>query len=136
MKRRIGHLGITGLGVSSRDRLDNTPSENEKINKHAKIMFAEALSYFPLMKRYQCLDFKINPNSIEFGIEPTYKFDPLEYISLHLKDKNKSFKETGRAIEVYASRTISKRKQYSEYQRSCKFVKFIDRWFDIFKSLK
>lgn len=127
MRHRICNL--TGFGSSEPIRLDNN------INIHKNEFWNEFLKdvqlNFKTIDKYEGFDFHITSNSFTFGIEPSYKFDDLQIIHFDFNNKQNCYIEQGRAWGYYGSHCVTKTKKYSEYKNKSKFIRFIDKWFDL-----
>lgn len=104
MKRRIGATN-TGLGGGSRCLLPNTLSDNEKLNKVCNSLFLAALK-LKLIDEYGGFDFKVESTeknfSVDFGIEPTYQYDPLLIYHIE-KNLDKCGITQGKAMGAYGT---------------------------------
>lgn len=126
MRHRIG--GITGFGNSSPEILDN----NRKMEKSEfwDEFLEDALENFKTLAEYGGFDFHVSDNRFMFGIEPAYEGEDIQIIQFNFKDKSLCCIEQGRAFGAYGSDIVSKYRYYGDYVNKCKFVKFIDRWYD------
>lgn len=125
MKRRMGIAAQTHLGGNAKVILDNKWTRSEEYNQKLEAMFRDGLEHY--FKEYNGVDFGITHEGIKFGYEPSYQFDPLKIVFIG-KEKDNSYLETGRAIEAWASRTISTKRYYRDYKNNCKFTRFVDKW--------
>jgi len=64
---------------------------------------------------------------ISIGIEPAYMYWPLKIIKIR-RDKHFSSFITGYSWEPYGSGLRLTERQYLDYKRSSKFIRFIDKW--------
>ena len=99
-------------------------------------MLNEAIDIW--FKNYNGLDFSIDKNddgiTVAFGIEPSYKYDPLEIYSI-CSNKDDSYKLSGKAWGVYGSDIVKTIKPISIYKKSSKFTRFTDKWSKRLKDL-
>lgn len=126
MRHRIG--GILGLGANESSILDN----NFKL-KRTKFWdeFLEDLqANFKTIANYEGFDYKLDKDgNFFFGIEPSYKYDDMQILCINLRDKNLCSLTEGRAWGYYGTSVTAKTKHYGEYKRNCKFIRFIDKWY-------
>lgn len=104
MKHRIRAIN-TGLGGGSRCLLPNTLSDNENLNRVCNSLFLAALK-LKSIDEYGGFDYKVESKeedfSIDFGIEPTYQYDPLLIYHIE-KDLNKCSITQGKANGAYGT---------------------------------
>ena len=120
MRHRITNLN-TGLGNPLPELLDN----KGKIPPKIKEMLKKATELY--FKKWGGCDYSVEETGIKFGIEPAYQYENLKIIKIE-KTKENSYIQTGRAFGSYGSGIRSTRKYYGEYEKCCKFTKFIDKW--------
>lgn len=127
MRHRICNL--TGFGNSEPIKLDN----NIDISKSSfwDGFLKDAQLNFKTIDEYEGFDFHITNNGFTFGIEPSYQLDSLQIIHFDFNNKQDCYLEQGVAFGVYGSRCVTKIKKYSEYKTRSKFIRFIDKWFDL-----
>ena len=93
----------------------------------------DAEKSFKIFEEYMGFDFHLDNDTFLFGIEPTYKFDPIYIIKFDFNDKSSSYVMRGTALGPWGSSVSSKTKYYGEYKKKSNFTKFVDRWFDVLK---
>lgn len=124
MKRRM--ITGTGLGASSPNLISGQPTGDKKrdslLNKIAKDCY-ETFGF----EKYGYCDAGFEGEEARFGVEPSYKFDPLKLITI-AKEKDDSKYITGRAVGYYGSEVQSTVKEYGDYTKQSKFVRFVDKW--------
>lgn len=125
MRHRIGG-GITGIGSSVPCRLTN----NIKLPDELKEFADEMISQFHAMWNYNGFDIQLDNNGVYFGIEPSYKFDPLEILYFNFKSKDCCSYIRGVAYGFYGADVVTKSKNYVDYKYKTKFVRFVDKWYD------
>jgi hypothetical protein len=119
MRHRI--VSGTGLGNPDPVILDNK-------GEVPKDFADEAIeTYF---KKWEGFDFAINKDFVMIGIEPSYQYDRMKLVQIN-RDKSKSFIQQGRAWGCYGSQITKSTKTYGEYKRKSKFVRFVDKWYDV-----
>ena len=124
MKHR-GSAEQTGLGGNAEALISGKNTSgvpDELLNEIAK----DCYETFSFEKLGRC-EAGFDGDEARFGFEPTYQFDPLKLIII-AKDKDESRMVTGRAIEPWAARCLQTIKEYRDYQRKSKFVRFVDKW--------
>ncbi len=131
MVKRRGGAEHTGLGGGTPTLMDGQSTGDESrdalINQCAKECYE---LFFKGTKRdYDSIDAGEDADkyTITFGIEPSYFGDPLKVIRI-AADKGASHIETGIAKGYWGSGIRSTRRYYSNYKRSSKFTRFIDKW--------
>lgn len=126
MKRRM--VTGTGLGVSSPDLISGQSTGNEKLDALLNEIAKDCYDTFGLEKYGYC-DAGFEGDEARFGVEPSYKFDPLKLVII-AKEKDDSKYITGRAIGYYGSEVQSTVKEYGDYKKKSKFTRFVDKWHD------
>jgi hypothetical protein len=66
-------------------------------------------------------------DEIRLGFEPSYQYEDLKVIVI-AKDKDYSRFITGRAWGSWGSQIASTTREYGDYKRRSKFVRFVDKW--------
>lgn len=109
MRHRIGGLENTYMGLGADNipfELDNSWSENKKLNEIADAMLNNALETIFKSRDISGFDFKVDGDlskfKIYFGIEPAYKYSPylMCCITSFYKD---SYIESGKAHDYYGT---------------------------------
>jgi len=72
-------------------------------------------------------DYNIYDACNAFGKEPAYQFGNLG-IFVIFREKGRSIRRTGIAWGYYGSGLAIKEKQYCDFKKKGKFIKFIDEW--------
>ena len=121
MRHRIGIAAMTGLGNPNQELLKNKGN----LTKDIKKMLDEAIKLY--FSKWGGVDFDIQDDYINFGIEPAYQHEHLLIINLR-REKYRSSIERGVAWGAWGSEIASTIKSYGEYKTKSKFVKFIDKW--------
>lgn len=124
MKRR-GAAALTGLGGNAKVYMSGQPTKDEKFNKVINAAAKDAYETF--FKKFGYCDAGVDGEEVRLGIEPTYQFEPLKIVAIN-KDKDQSRFITGRAVGPWASAVQSTIKEYRDYQRHSKFIRFVDKW--------
>lgn len=119
MRHRL--VSGTGLGNPDPVLLNNQGEINKEFADEA------IATYF---HEEEGFDFQVDENSITIGIEPSYQGDELKIVHIN-KDKNKSFIQRGKAWGPYGSQITKTTHIYGEYKNKGKFVKFVDKWYDV-----
>lgn len=118
----------TGLGNHEQCLMNNKWTNNYALNNKIKEMLSETIDLW--FKEIGSVDFNIQSTDggirIDFGIEPTYKYDKLKVFTINT-DKNKSSYTKGIAFDYYGSGIVSTTKLYSSYKNDCKFKRFVDK---------
>jgi len=130
MRRRIGGNLHTGLGGGAGPELMNgKETADKKLNAVIRAASKEVYTNFFQGTKidYKGVDAGVDGDEVRIGIEPTYMFDPLKAIVIH-KNKERSYFITGICRGPWGSGIQSKQKEYGDYVRSSKFVRFIDKW--------
>lgn len=111
----------TGLGNSDPGILDN----RGKLPKR----FADAAwdAYFSRQGQSEGFDFHRNETCVMVGIEPAYQYQRLLIVAIH-KNKELSFVRDGYAWGPYGSGVRKRTRFYGEFERECKFTRFVDEW--------
>lgn len=117
----------TGLGNPNKEILDN----NFKLPKSLHKFADEFINTFSLPRQYQGFDYSLNDVIFRLGIEPAYEGEYLEMIYFDLSDKTNCCWIKGIAKGAYGTGIRKTYKFYGEYKRKSKFIKFIDKWYDI-----
>jgi hypothetical protein len=120
----------TGLGNENPVILDNLKTGNEIFDNFLDEMFSDAIEKF--FSKYGRVDFGISNDAdgditVQMGIEPTYKFDPLYIIGI-CENKAKSYRRKGIAWGLYGSEISSSTVYYSEFKYKTTFLKFVEKW--------
>lgn len=135
MRHRIGGLQNVYMGLGADNipyELDNTWSDNEKLNKVSDDMFNEALEKIFEKRDIGGFDYKVTGNQakfdIMFGREPAYKHDP--YLMCYIGNKKEdSYIENGVATGYYGKEVkIESRKRYGDSEYDKEFNEFVDKW--------
>lgn len=136
MRHRIGGLENVCMGLGADDipyELDNSWSENQRLNNVVDEMFDNALEMIFKVRGVPGFDFKVDGDSekfiIHFGFEPAYQFDP--YLMFCITSSyNNSYIQIGKAVGEWA-KEIEKEKPKYIIDESCDedFVLFVDKWF-------
>lgn len=126
MRHSIG--GFTGFGNPNPVRLCNNGKLKDK--EFWDKFLEDCQENFRTIANYSGFDFFFVEKGFAFGIEPSYKYDDLQIIYIDYTDKNECYIEQGRAFGYYGTQCVTKIKKYGDYQRKCKFVKFIDKWYE------
>lgn len=121
----------TGLGNPNKPILDNNIKFNKKLKKFAD----DFIDNFKLIKKYNGFNYSLYNNQFRLGIEPMYMYDELEIICFDLENKGNCWWRKGIAFGAYGSRVVSTYRFYGDYKRKSKFVKFIDKWYDIISNI-
>lgn len=117
---------MTGLGGNAKVWMSGKPTEDKKFNKLVNRAAKECYETFSF-ERFGYCDAGIDGGEVRLGIEPTYMFQPLKIIAIN-KNKDESRYITGRAVGPWASVCQSRIKEYRDYSRNSKFVRFVDKW--------
>lgn len=132
MKRRMGIASLTGLGGGGKSLMNGqAPSDKEllqKVNECAEDAYKTFFKGTKIDEEY--CDAGFEGNEIRFGIEPSYQFEKLKMISIS-QNKSDSFIVTGIAFGAWGTGIRSKTKEYSQYSKKGKFVRFVDKWHSI-----
>jgi len=128
---RMGVAACTGFGNPSKALMDNEWSKNETLNSTVKEMLNEAVELW--FKDYEGCDFGIgldnNGVAVMFGIEPSYKFDPLKVYTVFSNNmKNESYYQNGKAWGYYGSDIAKHIRVYRDFKKQSKFTRFVDKW--------
>lgn len=121
----------TGLGNPNKPILDNNIKFNKKLKKFAD----DFIDNFKLIKKYNGFNYSLYDNQFRLGIEPMYMYDELEMICFDLDNKNDSYWLTGISFGAYGTGIKKRYKFYGDYKNKAKFVKFIDKWYDIISNI-
>ena len=121
---------FTGLGNPNDEILPN----NFDFPKELKDFADDFIDNFKVPKEYNGFDFSFWNSQLRVGIEPTYAGEELEIVCFDLDDKSNCWWSTGMSFGGYGTGIRSSIKFYGDYKKKGKFVKFIDKWYDIVKS--
>lgn len=128
MRHRITDIN-TGLGNPEKCLMNNEWTTNDNLNEIIKQMLSEGIDLW--FKNIGGVDFDIelenNEITINFGIEPGYKYEKLKMFSISTNKENCSY-TTGIAWDFYGSGIAKKTRNYSDYKKNGKFKKFVDKW--------
>lgn len=122
--RIIGNVKI-GLGTSAPELIPNKRSGSQLRDRTIKRCSKEAFKLF--FEKFGYCDAGMDGQEVRIGIEPAYEFDPLKIIILSPRIEDCAL-ITGRAVESWAAKVISTRRNYSDYKYQSKFVRFVDKW--------
>lgn len=127
------HRICNGIGLGSGDPV--ILSNNGSLRKCSfwDDFLNDAIKNFKTIANYNGFDFYIDKKRFCFGIEPSYQYDDLQVICFCFADKNECSLEQGRAWGIYGTHIVTKKVLYKDYKRKSKFVKFIDKWFELIK---
>jgi hypothetical protein len=126
MRHRIGDAASTGLGNPEPElvsgRSTGNPERDTLINAAAKECY-EGFGF----EKYGYCDAGEDGNEVRLGVEPAYQYQPLKLIII-AREKECSRFVTGRAWGAWGSDIASTTREYGDYTRRSKFVRFIDKW--------
>lgn len=128
MRHRL--CSCLGLGNPNQEILDNEYVLPKSLTK----FLDDFIDTFSLPKQYGGCDYSLRDNLLKIGIEPSYAGDYLEIVAFDLDDKLNCWWQKGYAWGAYGTGIRKTYKFYKNYKRKSKFVKFIDKWYDIVKS--
>ena len=124
MKHRGGaqHTGLGGNAETLISGKNTSKIPDKLLNDIAKECY-DTFSF----KTYGYCEAGFDGDEARFGVEPSYKFEDLKLIII-CKDKKESKYITGRAVGPWASALQQKTKEYGNYRKSSKFIRFVDKW--------
>lgn len=135
MRHRLGGLQNVYMGLGADNipyELDNSWSDNEKLNAVVSEMFDDALEKLFKPNDIYGFDYKVTGDicsfQIMFGCEPAYKHDPYLMLSIssNLLD---SYMEKGAARGYYGKDVeITYKKTVAEEDCDKDFLDFLDKW--------
>jgi len=136
MRHRIGGLENVYMGLGADNIpfiLDNTFSNNEKLNVIVDEMITNALDTICKKNEIEGFDYKVISEGrsfkILFGYEPAYKHDPYFMICITSKYKD-SYIEKGVAKGYYGKDVeITYKKTAISEEPDKDFVEFLDNWY-------
>ncbi len=137
MKRRIGIGAITGFGSNAPTKLDGQPTGNQKVDqlvrRYSKSMYETFIKGTALDEGY--VDAQFKDGMVKAGIEAAYMYDHEKIVVVNLHNKSHSYIETGYCRGAWGSGMCSTRRYYHEFQKKCKFTRFVDQWWEMLSPL-
>lgn len=127
MKHR-GGAEATGLGGGAKTLIIGQSSGKAKLDVLINKASKEAHDLF--FTKFGYCEAGVEKNEIRIGVEPSYEGDELKILSIN-KKKEESFFITGRAFGPWGSGIRSTTREYQDYTKKGKFVKFVDKWHPI-----
>jgi hypothetical protein len=126
MRHQIGHAAATGLGNPAPELVSGRSTGDRKrdalINDAAKDCYGS----FGFKQHGYC-DAGEDGHEVRLGVEPAYQYEDLKVIIIS-KEKDYSRIITGRPWGPWGSQVASTIREYGDYKRRSKFVRFIDKW--------
>jgi hypothetical protein len=126
MRRRIGDAGATGLGNPVPELISGRSTGDEQRENLIRAAAKECYETFGF-KQYGYCDAGEEGNEVRLGVEPAYQYEHLKLIIV-AREKDCSRFITGRAWGAWGSEIASTMREYGDYKRRSKFVRFIDKW--------
>lgn len=128
MKRRISGIE-TGLGGGGKPIISGIPTKSKKRNELIKKCSKEVYNLFFKGTKldYKYCDAGDEGYEIRIGIEPSYMYEPLKFITI-CEDKNLSSYVTGYSWGAWGTDNVTKVKRYIDGKTKSKFIRFIDKW--------
>lgn len=124
------------LGIPSEAILDNKWTKDVEYNCLLADCRKDAIDSFKTLAKLGFVDFGISKDEIKLGFEPSYKYEPLFVIAINLNNKEDSYIERGKAWGYYGSNIVSKKKFYRDFKKKIKFIRFVDKWFEVMKKIE
>lgn len=136
MRHRLGGLQNVYIGLDGDNipyELDNSWSDNEKLNAVVEKMFDDALDKIFKPNGIHGFDYKvigdIKSFQIMFGYEPAYKHYPYLMFSIS-SNRPDSYMKKGVARDYYGSDVeITYKKTVAEEGCDKEFLDFLDKWY-------